>query len=316
MMDVSMDTVSVEIETVTKSSGKAIDELIAKLNSLQTSLKNAGKSSKNLPLADQLKKLGVSLNDKDIVSKLRSIDNETTKYKNNLNQVITVQKKMKNGMEHYKVSVREASKQTNGFEKFKNSIAGTITKIGLLWSTMTKVKNSLMEYVDLSASYVESLNLFFTEMGEKGEEAYQWVQKFSNALYLDPADVMQYMGAFNSLVSGLGVGVDRSYLMSKNLTQLTYDLASYKNLDFSTAYEKLMSGISGEIEPLRNTGVALSQATLQELANSMGIQQRINTMNEAQKAELRYIQIIRSSTNWQADLGKTLMRVREELRNS
>ena len=73
MMDVSMDTVSVEIETVTENSGKAIDELVTKLNSLQTSLKNAGKSSKNLPLADQLKKLGVSLNDKDIVSKFRSI---------------------------------------------------------------------------------------------------------------------------------------------------------------------------------------------------------------------------------------------------
>ena len=306
-MDVSMDTVSVEIETVTKSSGKAIDELITKLNSLQTSLKNAGKSSKNLPLADQLKKLGVSLNDKDIVSKLRSIDNETTKYKNNLNQVITVQKKMKNGMDDYKVSVRETTKQMSNFEKFKNSIVGTVAKIGLLWGAMTKVKNSMMEYVDLSASYAESLNLFFTEMGGKAEEAYDWVNKFSNALYLDPADVMQYMGAFNSLVSGLGVGADRSYLMSKNLTQLTYDLASYKNLDFATAYEKLMSGISGEIEPLRNTGVALSQATLQELANSLGIEKRISTMNEAEKAELRYIQIIRSSTNWQADLGKTLM---------
>lgn len=338
-MDVSMDTVSVQIETVVNESNKAIGSLIHKLNSLQNALKNVVKASgslseisksmnninnktassfvnkksqinnqsKNPSLQSQLSTLGVSLNQKEMISSVKSINNETTKYKNNLNQVITVQKKMKNGMEDYKVSVREASKQTNGFEKFKNSIAGTITKIGLLWGTINKVKNSMMESVDLSASYVESLNLFFTEMGEKGEEAYQWVQKFSNALYLDPADVMQYMGAFNSLVSGLGVGADRSYLMSKNLTQLTYDLASYKNLDFSTAYEKLMSGISGEIEPLRNTGVALSQATLQELANSMGIQQRINTMNEAQKAELRYIQIIRSSTNWQADLGKTLM---------
>lgn len=337
-MDVSMDTVSVQIETVVNESNKAIDSLIGKLNTLQDALKNVVKASaslsqlsksmnninnkttssfankksqvsgqsKNSSLQSQLSTLGVSLNSKEMISSVKSVNNETTKYKNNLGQVITVQKKMKNGMDDYKVTVKETANQMGNFEKFKNSIAGTVTKIGLLWGTMTKVKNSMMEYVDLSASYVESLNLFFTEMGSKAEEAYEWVQMFSNALYLDPADVMQYMGAFNSLVSGLGVGADRSYLMSKNLTQLTYDLASYKNLDFSTAYEKLMSGISGEIEPLRNTGVALSQATLQELANELGIKKRINAMNEAEKAELRYIQIIRSSTNWQADLGKTL----------
>ena len=329
-MDVSMDTVSVQIETVVNESNKAIDSLIGKLNSLQDALKNVVKASGNLSqlsksmndinnkttssrkqtsntsLADQLDKLKVSFNDKDMISKVRNVDKETIKYKNSLGQIITVHKNMNGELDKYKVTVRETFGKKNGFENFKNSIAGTVTKIGLLWGTMTKVKNSMMEYVDLSASYVESLNLFFTEMGSKAEEAYEWAQMFSNALYLDPADVMQYMGAFNSLVSGLGVGADRSYLMSKNLTQLTYDLASYKNLDFSTAYEKLMSGISGEIEPLRNTGVALSQATLQELANELGIKKRINTMNEAEKAELRYIQIIRSSTKWQGDLGKTL----------
>ena len=168
-MDVSTDTVSVEIETVTKSSGKAIDELITKLNSLQTSLKNAGKSSKNLPLADQLKKLGVSLNDKDIVNKFRSIDNETTKYKNNLNQVITVQKKMKNGMEDYKVSVREASKQTNGFEKFKNSIVGTITKIGLLWGTMNKVKNSMLDPIKPLLKKYDGIGYYTTPNPVKNE---------------------------------------------------------------------------------------------------------------------------------------------------
>ena len=146
-MDVSMDTVSVQIETVVNESNKAIESLIHKLNSLQAALKNVVKASdglseisksmnninnkttssfvnkksqvsgqsKNLPLADQLKKLGVSLNDKDIVNKFRSIDNETTKYKNNLNQVITVQKKMQNSIEDNNVIFCEASKQTNDF---------------------------------------------------------------------------------------------------------------------------------------------------------------------------------------------------------
>ena len=329
-MDVSMDTVSVQIETVVNNSNKAIDSLIGKLKDLQSALSGVVKESKglseinkNIPkinqknqpsrkkeerpsLDKQLSTLGVSLNSKDMVSETQTLDKVITKYKNNLGQVITVQKKMKDGVEQYNVSMRKTFKHTSDLEKFKKSLLGIVSQVGLFLGTIKTVSNKMSEYVDISASYVESVNLFFTEMGDKAEEAYEWVTKFSNALYLDPADVMQYMGAFNSLVNGLGVGADNSYLMSKNLTQLTYDLASYKNLSFETAYEKLMSGISGELEPLRNTGVALAQNTLQELANELGIKKRINTMNEAQKAELRYIQIIRSSTNWQADLGKTL----------
>lgn len=62
-----------------------------------------------------------------------------------------------------------------------------------------------------------------------------------------------------------------------------------------------------EIEPLRAVGVALSQNTLQELATSLGIKTRVAEMSEAQKAQLRYIQIIKSTTQWQGDMGRTLI---------
>ena len=62
-----------------------------------------------------------------------------------------------------------------------------------------------------------------------------------------------------------------------------------------------------EIEPLRAVGVALSQNTLQELANSLGIKTRVAEMSEAQKAQLRYIQIIKSTSQWQGDMARTLI---------
>lgn len=58
---------------------------------------------------------------------------------------------------------------------------------------------------------------------------------------------------------------------------------------------------------MRNVGIALSQATLQELAYSLGIEKNVADMTEAQKAQLRYIQIIRQSSEWQTDMAKTLM---------
>ena len=58
---------------------------------------------------------------------------------------------------------------------------------------------------------------------------------------------------------------------------------------------------------VRNVGVALSQATLQTLAYSLGIERNVADMTEAEKAQLRYIQIMKSSSEWQTDMARTLM---------
>ena len=239
-----------------------------------------------------------------------------TKYSATINQTSKANNSAKNSFEQLndKVdnvndSLKEISKNTSGglFSGLLGGFSGLAVQAGIALAAVNRVATTLGDITMQAASYYESLNLFATTLGDKAQEGMEWVEMFSNALYLDPSNVMQYMGSFNSLIKGLGVGVDDAYLMSQQLTQLTYDLASFKNLDFETAFQKLQSGISGEIEPLRNVGVALSEATLQELAYTLGIEESVSAMSEAEKAQLRYIQIMRSSTDWQADMGKTLM---------
>ena len=262
---------------------------------------------------------------------------ETTRYRTSLGNLLTVTAQTRDGLTRYNTSIKQTTKSNNSAknsftqlsdkvddvnnslqEISKNSSGGLFSGLlggftglavqaGIAWTAITKVATTLGDITMQAASYYETLNLFATTLGDKAQEGMEWVEMFSGALYLDPANVMQYMGGFNSLIKGLGVGVDDAYLMSQQLTQLTYDLASFKNLDFETAFQKLQSGISGEIEPLRNVGVALSEATLQELAYQLGIEKSVSAMSEAEKAQLRYIQIMRSSTDWQADMGKTLM---------
>ena len=236
---------------------------------------------------------------------------ETTKYETSLGNLLTVTAQTRNGLTRFSTTLKQVNKQaqssTSIFKAMTSGISGAALQFQIVWSTIRGVATGLGGFAMQGAEYYESLNLFATTLADKAQEAMDWVNMFSNALYLDPSNVMQYMGAFDSLIKGLGVGEDNAYLMSQQLTQLTYDLASFKNLDFETAFQKLQSGISGEIEPLRNVGVALSEATLQELAYSLGIEKSVSAMSEAEKAQLRYIQIMRSSADWQADMGKTLM---------
>lgn len=356
MADVSMDTVHIEIESTMKDSTSSIDTLITKLNNLKTSISNVVKESQKLtqfrnnikssstipniktsgvattrrtstpkaPFAEygslqsQLKALKIDLDTSTAVSSMKTLNSEITKYKTNTGQLVTVNKKVKNGFEGVKVSVKnlnnEVKKGDSLWSAFTTGLSGTITKLGILYTGFRQIVRKLGDFVDQAATYEEALNLFTVTMGEYAKEGMAWVEKFSNALFLDPTNVMQYMGAFNSLIKGLGVGAERSYIMSQNLTQLVYDLASFKNMSFEEAFLKIQSAISGEIEPLRNVGVALSQNTLQELANELGIKKRVSEMSEAEKAQLRYIQILRSTTEWQTDMGRTLITPANALR--
>ena len=231
-----------------------------------------------------------------------------TKYQNSLGQLTVRARTASDGLTRYTTSLRNANKESknNFLKSLTSGLSGATLQFRLAWDTIRGITTTLGNLAMNGGSYYENLNLFATTLGDKAQEAFDWVNKFSDALYLDPSSVMQYMGTFNSLIKGLGVGTDDAYLMSQQLTQLTYDLSSFKNIPIEQAFEKLQSGISGEIEPLRNVGVALSEATLQELAYSLGIDKSVSSMSEAEKAQLRYIQVMKSSTEWQADMGKTL----------
>ena len=351
-MNTSMDSLSIEIESVAKDSNTAVDLLITKLDKLRTSLQNVLKESdkfsklktdisgatKNVrdnagtkasssnngygSYHEQLYKLGIGdLGDSNyakLKSTVQTTNSEISKFVTKNNEIVTVSKSVKNGVDNVKVSVKTLgteSKNTTGlWSALTSEFAKSVAKISAVYVGLRKLASVIAKYTKEAANYEESLNLFTVTMGENAKQGLEWVTKFSDALYLDPAGVMQYMGQFNSLTKGLGVGADKAYIMSKNLTQLTYDLASFKNLDIDTAFRKLQSAMSGEIEPLRNVGVALSQNTLQELANSMGIEQRVADMDEASKAQLRYIQILRSTSDWQTDMARTLVTPANALR--
>lgn len=283
-METTMDTLVINIQSSTENATKSIGKLITSLKKLQNELdntinKSAGLTSlKNIKVGagvsnrvnqnrgtstsvantmskdEQLSRLGINLDNFKLVSAMSELNKETLKYKNNLGQVVTITNNLKKGFDNYNVrlkttyaNTKNASDKTKLFAKDLNNISlkivGLVTSLGLL---ARKAGGLIKE----AAGETEALNLFVVSLGENAKQGIEWVERFSSALYLDPVSVMQYMGSFNSLVEGLGVGAKNSYIMSQNLTQLVYDLSSFKNITIESAYEKLMSGISGELEPL------------------------------------------------------------------
>lgn len=227
----------------------------------------------------------------------------------------------------------KAEKATNGLEKLKNSLSKlnapldssekklkkfnkmlTGLKVGGMIAAVSKIGKSFGSLTKETADYIETLNLFDVSFGELSDKASQFADTFSKGLGVDEKDVKQYMASFYNLANGFGIASDKALLMSKNLTQLSYDLSSFYNISQDDAMKKLKSGLSGEIEPMRAIGVALDQATLQETAHRLGIEQKVNTMTRAQKAELAYYQMMTQTTRAQGDMARTLIQPQNALR--
>lgn len=102
--------------------------------------------------------------------------------------------------------------------------------------------------------------------------------------------------------------------MSQNLTQLGYDISSFFNISIEDAMQKLQSGISGELEPLRRLGYDLSQARLEQTALNLGVKESVSAMTQAEKAELRYYAIMTQVTTAQGDMARTLEAPANQLR--
>lgn len=213
------------------------------------------------------------------------------------------------------------NRQTQANGRLSKSYGGLFTNLSrtaarfwTLYYSVSRVTNMFSEWFTESNEYTESLNLFNVSLGDAADEALRYAEAVSEAMGVDIAEWITNQGAFTRMTTGFGIVADQANLMGQNLTQLAYDMSSFFNTDVETAMQKLQSGMSGQIKGLKAWGYNLSVAALQETALSLGIEQSVRTMTEAQKAQLRYITLIQKSNGIMGDMAKTIQSPSNALR--
>lgn len=264
----------------------------------------------------------------DIVRELRAADidefsNQMTRLANALRPFATEMQHVADGFsampsriqrlitttEKYNNTVNKGSAQTSRFGISLKSI-----KTAAVMAGIRMIRQEISKAITESNAYQEDLNLFTASMGKYAKEAQEYAENVGEIMGIDPAKWMRNQGVFNTLLSGFGSVADRSYLMSKNLTQLGYDISSFFNISVEDAMQKLQSGVSGELEPLRRLGYDLSQAKLEQTALTLGIEKSVSAMTQAEKAELRYYAIMTQVTTAQGDMARSLDAPANQLR--
>lgn len=198
--------------------------------------------------------------------------------------------------------------------KTTKSFANVAAKVTAAAYALKKGGAMIAGWINESNTYVENMNLFNVAMGEYASSAQKYAEQVGEIMGIDPSEWMRNQGLFMTLATGFGVAGDRAAKMSEQLTQLGYDLSSFFNIPVEEAMQKLKSGFAGELEPLRNLGYDLSQAKLEAVALSLGIDKAVSSMSQAEKSQLRYHAIMTQVTVAQGDMARTLEDPANQLR--
>ena len=271
-MALTIDELNIQIEAESTKATSAIDSLIGRLETLQSKLGGLGSAGKS-----------ASNGLKETESGANKASTATDKYKN---------------------STDKANKSSKSLTK---SLVGKIQTFRTLFGAFKSAAQMMGNLYNESNEYIETLNLFNVTMGEGADAAYKYAESVQDIIGIDIKDWMQYQGVFKNLTAGFGVSGDAANTMSQNLTQLSYDMASFFNTDVETAFDKLSSAMSGQVKGLREFGIDTSVASLQEYALSKGIDTSVRSMSQAEKSMLRYNYIMEKSINMQGDMARTLV---------
>lgn len=239
---------------------------------------------------------------KPFADEMQKVSNGFSAFPSKIQKLIT-------STEKYNASARKATTTT---EKFTSGLKAL--NVAAVAIAFRKIGHFIAQAVTESNKYQEDLNLFTVALGQYAAEAQNYAEKVSDVMGIDPAQWLRNQGVFNTLLTGFGDTAERAQLMSRNLTQLGYDISSFFNISIEDAMQKLQSGISGELEPLRRLGYDLSQARLEQTALNLGIKESVANMTQAEKAELRYYAIMTQVTTAQGDMARTLEAPANQLR--
>lgn len=228
-----------------------------------------------------------------------------------LDNLTGVSAKAISGLKSINREINDTSKKSQkSNKKTEDSFTRLIGIIGTYAAGYALVKKAIMGNVNSMANYISSVNRFnatFSVSEKVLKDTTKWVNDLSKAWVLDEKIVADTISRYYNMITTMGMSNDESLRMSKNLTMLTQDLAAFWGVQNTEVMNRIASAMRGEAEGLAQYGISLNQATLQATLYAEGINRTVSSLNSAEKAELVYYQIMKSTAKYHGYHAKTIL---------
>ena len=186
--------------------------------------------------------------------------------------------------------------------KSKFNVLNSTLASGLSLAALVAVSKKCLE---LSSNLAEVQNVVDTTFGKSSNIINEFAESALKNFGLTELQAKKYVSTLGAIAKASGESEEATLQMSTNLTKLTADVASFFNYDYDTAFNKIRSGLTGETEPLKDLGVVMTVANLEQYRLAQGIQTSYSAMSSAEQMALRYNYIMQALTDTQGDFNKT-----------
>ncbi len=199
----------------------------------------------------------------------------------------------------------------SGVSTISKGFAG-ITKaagaVGIALTAAFAVKQLIVfgkQAVELASDLQEVQNVVDTAFGSMAYKMEEFADTSIETYGISKLTAKQTGSTFMAMARGMGIALDKSSDMAIQLTALSADMSSFYNVSNDVASTALKSIFTGETESLKQFGIVMTQANLQQFAYDNGIQASISSMSQAQQVQLRYMYIMQQTSLAQGDFAKT-----------
>lgn len=178
--------------------------------------------------------------------------------------------------------------------------AGFVVGAGLL-----QLPGLLGGAINKASDFSESLSKTRIVFGESSSAVEDFARRASNSLGMANGKALEATSTFGNFLQAMGLARAPAADMSMAMVTLAGDLASFNNANPEEVLLALRSGLSGEAEPMRRFGVALSETAVKSKAMQMGIKGVNGELTEAEKIQVRYALIMEQTSMAQGDFART-----------
>ena len=189
-----------------------------------------------------------------------------------------------------------------------NKMASVFAKIGAAIGA-AKIGQALLNFgreaVEAASALEEVQNVVDVTFGDSARVIDDWAKRAITNFGLTETQAKQFASTIGAMAKSSGVAGDQIVTMSQDLAGLAADMASFYNLDFETAFQKIRSGISGETEPLKQLGINMSVVNLEAYAMTQGITKSFQEMSQGEQVMLRYQYLMQATADAQGDFART-----------
>lgn len=193
--------------------------------------------------------------------------------------------------------IRASQRRLRGMAATAKGIGASFAGVG------AAAAGSLALAVKAASDSQEIMNKFKVVFGENTQAVKKWGEEFSDRIGRSKSEVQGMLASLQDLFVPLGFSAEEATNMSKQVSQLTVDLASFNNKADADVLRDLQAAMTGSGEVMKKYGVIVSEAAVKQELLNQGLDPK--TVTDQQKVMARLNIIMRGTTAAQGDAERS-----------